>query len=170
VRTKENVFWSLAPHDISIFQYFMESMPLKITSTGGAFLQKGIHDTTLTVLEYEANIKGHIYVSWLHPFKEHRLIVIGSQGMISYEDSVDNKPLKLYSKSYDMSGELPAKQDGSVELIPYRKEMPLTVELKYFIQHLDGSPLKIANADNAVEVVDILVQASQSLKEGIPVE
>ena len=69
-----------------------------------------------------------------------------------------------------MSGEFPAKKDGSVELITYGKEIPLTAELKYFIQHLDGSSLKIANADNAVEVVDILVQASQSLKEGIPVE
>ena len=66
VRTEENVFWSLAPHDISIFQYLTETKPLKITSTGGAFLQDGIHDTTLTILEYEGNIKGHIFVSWLH--------------------------------------------------------------------------------------------------------
>ena len=170
VRTNENVFWSLAPHDISIFQYFTELKPLKIISTGGAFLQKNIHDTSLTILEYEKNIKGHIFVSWLHPFKEHRLIVIGSQGMISFEDSTINKPLKLYSKSYDLSGGFPTKKDGPVELIPYGGEMPLTAELKYFIQHLDGSPLDIANADNAVEVVDILVQASQSLIEGIPIE
>ena len=170
VRTEENVFWSLAPHDISIFQYFTESMPRKITSTGGAFLQKGIHDTTLTVLEYEGNIKGHIYVSWLHPFKEHRLIVIGSKGMISFEDSTKNKPLILYSKSYEMSGGIPEKKDGPVEIIPYGNEMPLTEELKYFIQHLDGSPLNIANGQNAVDVVDILVQASQDLTQGVSVE
>ena len=170
VRTKENVFWSLAPHDISIFQHLTETTPLKITSTGGAFLQDGIHDTTLTVLEYEGNIKGHIYVSWLHPFKEHRLIVIGSKGMISFEDSAEKKPLTLYSKSYDISGEFPAKQDGLVELIPYGGEMPLKVELKYFIQHLDGSPLKIANGQNAVDVVDILIKASKALTKGMPVE
>ena len=170
VRTEENVFWSLAPHDISIFQYFTESMPRKITSTGGAFLQNGIHDTTLTVLEYEGNIKGHIYVSWLHPFKEHRLIVIGSKGMISFEDSTKNKPLILYSKSYEMSGGVPEKKDGPLELIPYGNEMPLTEELKYFIQHLDGSPLNIANGQNAVDVVDILVQASQDLTQGVSVE
>ena len=170
VRTEENVFWSLAPHDISIFQYFTESSPLKITSTGGAFLQNGIYDTTLTVLEYEGNIKGHIYVSWLHPFKEHRLIVIGSKGMISFEDSTKNKPLILYSKSYEMSGGVPEKKDGPVELIPYGSEMPLTEELKYFIQHLDGSPLNIANGQNAVDVVGILVQASQNLTQGVSVE
>ncbi len=170
VRTEENVFWSLAPHDISIFQYLTETKPRKIISTGGAFLQDGIHDTTLTALEYEGNIIGHIYVSWLHPFKEHRLIVIGSKGMISFEDSAENKPLKMYSKSYDMSGGFPDKKDGPVELIPYREEMPLTAELKYFIQHLDGSPLEIANGQNAVDVVDILIKASKALKKGMPVE
>jgi len=170
VRTKENVFWSLVPHDISIFQHFTESIPLKTTSTGGAFLQDGIHDTTLTVLEYKGNIKGHIYVSWLHPFKEHRLIVIGSKGMISFEDSAENKPLILYSKSYDMSEGFPEKKDGPVELISYGEESPLTEELKYFIQHLDGSPLKIANGQNAVDVVNILVQASKGLTNGVSVE
>ena len=97
-------------------------------------------------------------------------MVIGSQGMISFEDSAENKPLKLYSKIYDIPGVFPDKKDESIELIPYGEEMPLTAELKYFIQHLDGSPLEIANADNAVEVVDILVQASQSLMKGLPVE
>jgi len=170
VRTEENVFWSLAPHDISIFQYFTELKPLKIISTGGIFLQNDIYDTTLTVLEYEGNIKGHIFVSWLHPFKEHRLMVIGSQGMISFEDSVVNKPLKLYSKSYDISGGFPTKHDGPVEQIQYDEEMPLTAELKYFIHHLNGSALEIANGQNAVDVVDILVQASDSLTKGVPLE
>ena len=170
IRSEENVFWSLAPHDISIFQYFIESQPVKINSTGGVFLQSNIHDTTMTILEYPENIKCHIFVSWIHPFKEHRLVVIGSQGMISFEDSLENKPLKLYSKGFDMSNKVPEKKDGPVKVIEYEKTMPLEEELKYFIRHLDGSPLEISNADNAIEVVDILVKASKSLLEGLPVE
>ncbi len=50
VRSNENVFWSLAPHDISIFQYFTNSSPTKIQASGSAFLQKGIHDSTITQL------------------------------------------------------------------------------------------------------------------------
>jgi len=167
VRKEENVFWSLAPHDISIFQYFTESKPLKITSTGGVFLQKNIHDTTLTILEYEQNIKGHIFVSWLHPFKEHRLVVMGSKGMISFEDSAESKPLKLYSKGYRMNDKIPAKNDGPVEIIEYENLEPLKEELKYFINHLDGSPLDLANADDAIEVVEILTNASESLNKGV---
>ena len=123
----------------------------------------------MTTLTYENNIQGHIYVSWLHPFKEHRLVVVGSQGMIRFEDSRENRPLQLYAKSYSLKGDMPEKQDGPIDLIEYQQSLPLTEELKYFIQHLDGSPLKIANADNAVEVVDILVQASESLMKGVPV-
>ena len=83
VRTEENSLWSFAPHDISLFQFFTGSYPEKITSNGGAFLQPHIHDTTMTVLEYPNNIKGHIYVSWLHPFKEHRFVIVGSKA-VSY--------------------------------------------------------------------------------------
>ena len=169
VRTEENVFWSLAPHDISVFQYLTESKPYKITSTGGDFLQDGIHDTTLTVLEYPGNIKGHIFVSWLHPFKEHRLVVVGSEGMISFEDSIDGKPLKLYSKSFKFNGNIPDKKDGPIEIIDYEQKMSLTEELIYFIDHLDGKPLEIADSQNALEVMEILVQASRSLHDGVPV-
>ena len=70
VRTEENVFWSLAPHDIAIFQYFTETYPLKIQANGSTFLQKGIPDSTLTQLEYKNNIKAHIFVSWLHPKRQ----------------------------------------------------------------------------------------------------
>ena len=95
VRLHENVFWSFAPHDISIFNYFTDSLPENINSFGGAFIQEGNHDTTITYFEYPNNIKTHIFVSWLHPFKELRIILIGSKGMISFEDSSENDYSKL---------------------------------------------------------------------------
>ena len=70
VRTEENVFWSFAPHDIAIFQYLTDSIPMQINANGSTFLQEGIPDSTMTQLEYENGVKGHIFVSWLHPFKE----------------------------------------------------------------------------------------------------
>jgi len=64
-----------------------------------------------------------------------------------------------------MNGNIPEKYDGEVELISYKNSNPLREELKYFINHLDGSKLEIANAEHAVEVVKILVKASESLME-----
>jgi len=163
VRTEENVFWSLAPHDIAIFQYLTGSVPKNIKAKGSTFLQKGIPDSTMTTLEYENGIEAHIFVSWLHPFKEHRLVVIGSEAMISFEDSLDGKPLKLYSKKIDLLSGIPEKIDGPVNWIPYQQKMPLTAELEYFINHLNGEKLNIANGAQGLEVVKILIKASEQL-------
>ena len=163
VRTYENVFWSLAPHDIAIFQYFTGSYPKKIQSNGIAFLQKGVHDSTITQIEYKNDIKAHIFVSWLHPFKEHRLVVIGSEAMISFEDSIEGKPLKLYSKKFDLATGVPEKVDGPVELIPYSKKMPLVAEYEYFIEHINGEKITYSNANHGLEVVKILVESSRQL-------
>ena len=163
VRTEENVFWSLAPHDIAIFQYFTDSFPKNIQSKGSTFLQEGIPDSTMTTLKYENGVEGHIFVSWLHPFKEHRLVVIGSEAMISFEDSLEGKPLKLYSKKFDLIAGIPEKVDGPVELVTYEQKMPLTEELEYFINHLNDKKPMIASGEHGLEVVKILVAASKQI-------
>ena len=163
IRTEENVFWSLAPHDIAIFQHLTNSKPKSINASGSTFLQEGIPDSTLTQLEYENGIKGHIFVSWLHPFKEHRLVVIGSEAMISFEDSLNGKPLKLYSKKIDLKSGVPEKIDGPVEIIPYEKRMPLEIELEYFIKHLMNDKPKISDIYHGLEVVKTLVSASKQI-------
>ena len=160
VRTEENVIWSFAPHDISIFQYLINSFPQKIKANGSAFLQKRIYDSTMTTLEYENGVNGHIFVSWLHPFKEHRLVVVGSKAMISFEDSAIGKPLTLYSKKFDLVNGVPEKIDGPKELISYSDKMPLEAELEYFIT--EEKPL-VSNGENGLDIVRILVEASKQL-------
>ena len=166
VRTEENILWSFAPHDISIFQYLIGSLPVEIVSRGGAFLQPHIHDSSMTVLTYPDNIVGHIFVNWLHPFKEHRMVVVGSKGMLSYEDSSEDKSLLFYEKGIDWIQGEPIKRDGPTEIIPFDPAMPLTEELRYFVAHTNGDPVETANAQNAVEVLEILERATESLLTG----
>ena len=165
VRTVENVFWSLAPHDISIFQYLTESFPNEIRANGSTFLQDGIHDSTLTQLKYPNGVDGHIFVSWLHPFKEHRLVVIGSEAMITFEDTSEGKPIKFYSKKFNLSQGFPEKIDGPMTLIDYEQKMALTEELHYFVNHLDGKKPEIANGKHALDVIRILIDASNQLEK-----
>lgn len=166
VRTEENILWSFAPHDISIFQLLTGSYPTEIVSRGGAFVQPHIHDSTLTVFTYPNNIVGHIFVSWLHPFKEHRLVVVGSKGMLSYDDSSSEKQLLFYKKGIDWVEGSPVSRDGVTETIPYERVMPLEQELRYFIDCLDGKKPQIADAQNGIEVLEILEQASTGLGTG----
>ena len=159
-RNDENVLWSFAPHDIALFNYFFEDTPTEINSKGVDILQHGIHDTSVTTFRYSGKRMGHIFVSWLHPFKEHRFVLIGSKGMVHFEDSIDKKPLIFHDKTVDLNGELPTSKLGNSKVVDYDNELPLTAELKYFISCLDNGNIKIANGDSAVEVMKLLEKAT----------
>jgi UDP-2-acetamido-3-amino-2,3-dideoxy-glucuronate N-acetyltransferase len=162
-RNDENVLWSFAPHDISLFNYFFSEFPEEIISSGVDILQEGIHDTSITTFKYPNKKMGHIFVSWLHPFKEHRFIIIGSNGMLRFEDTGENKPLIFYDKTVDLSGSFPKSNLGSDKKIEYDDYMPLDAELKYFISKIDNGVIEIANGDSAVEVMKVLERAAKSL-------
>ncbi len=164
VRKEENVFWSFAPHDISIFQYFTDSFPTEVFSHGGDFLQKDIHDTTITYLKYPEGINGHIFVSWLHPFKEHRLIVIGSKGSLHFEDSFTNKPLLFYEKDLSSKGNHISLKNKLSKEIRYDSSLPLKNELSYFLDIIDGAPITKGTIDEGIDTIKILEMASNSLK------
>ena len=167
IRSDENVFWSFAPHDISLFQYFFQNNPTEVISRGVDILQPGIHDTTITSLKYPNNTMGHIFVSWLHPFKEHRFVIVGSEGMIHFEDSLSNKPLLFYDKRVMFEGDIPITDIGPTKRIDYNLDQPLTLEMKYFLKHLNGDKIEIASGESAVDVIEILESATFSLKKEI---
>tara|TARA_B100000073_G_scaffold342644_1_gene346073 strand:+ start:670 stop:1641 length:972 start_codon:yes stop_codon:yes gene_type:complete len=162
-RNNENVLWSFAPHDISLFNYYFNDSPLEVSSSGVDILQEGIHDTSITSFKYSNNKMGHIFVSWLHPFKEHRFVIIGSKGMIHFEAAGKNKPLIFYDKTIDLKGDIPRSRLGNSYEINYKNNLPLEEELKYFISKIDNGNIKIANGDSAVAVMDILERATESL-------
>lgn len=171
VRTQENSLWSFAPHDISIFQYFTEGQPESISSTGGAFLQPHIHDTTMTVIKYPQNISGHIFVSWLHPFKEHRLVVIGSKGMLVYEDSTQDKELLFYEKGIDWVNGEPIKRDDGEKIIDYPSAQPLKMEMEHFLACIEGkADNTLISGEKGLEVLKILEAAEASLHNQKPQE
>lgn len=162
-RNDENVLWSFAPHDIAIFNFFFRELPYEIVSSGIDILQKGIHDTSITSFKYNNKRMGHIFVSWLHPFKEHRFIIVGSKGMIHFEDTGDKKPLIFYDKPVNLEGDFPKSNFGDCYEIKYENKLPLTAELEYFISRIDNGDIEIANGDSAVEVMKVLEIATNSL-------
>ena len=155
VRTTENVFWSFAPHDISVLDYLIGKSAIKIEAKASTFLQSGIADFTMAQLTYPNNIQGHIFTSWLHPIKEQKLIVVGSKAMISFNDSTKEKEVILHHKHFRFENGIPVKTEEEDEIISYETKMPLTEELKYFINHLD-SKIEIADGQSGHEVVKIL--------------
>ena len=155
VRTEENVFWSFAPHDISVINYLVGAKALSIEAKGSKFIQDQIYDVTMAQFTYPGNVHAHIFVSWLHPFKEQRLVVVGSRAMISFDDSSAEKNILYYDKRIDWVDEKPVKYEKPDEIIDYERKMPLTEGLKYFVENLDKT-INIANGETGHEVVEIL--------------
>ncbi len=147
VRCEENVFESFAPHDLATLNYFAGMPPEKMTIHEGFFLQKDICDYALAYLEYPNNVKAHIQVSWLHPFKEQRVVVVGSKGMIWFDDAGD-KQVRLCDKHIEWLGGIPTCKESESAVVPVDySQMPLERELSYFIDHLDIPPEFSTGAD-----------------------
>lgn len=164
VRTEESVFSSFAPHDISVLDYLIGSPACKIEAKGSKFLQDKVYDSTMTQLEYPHNVHAHIYVSWLHPYKQQLLVVVGSHGMISFDDATKEKEIHFYNKRIDFEKGLPVKVENPDEIIPYNKQMPLEEELKYFVEHLDTT-IDINSGQAGYEVVKVLETVQQTIEK-----
>jgi len=147
VRTEENVFESFAPHDLATLNYFAGVPAEKMTLHRGYFLQKDICDYVLAYLEYPNNVKAHIQVSWLHPFKEQRVVVVGSKGMIWFDDAGD-KQVRLCNKHIEWIEGVPTCKETESDVVPVDySQMPLERELRYFVEHVDCPPLYSTGAD-----------------------
>jgi UDP-2-acetamido-3-amino-2,3-dideoxy-glucuronate N-acetyltransferase len=169
IRSEENILWSFAPHDISVIQYLLESNPVYIDAKGAAILQNEIEDTTITYLSYPGNIYAHIFVSWLHPFKEQRLVIIGDKGMFVFEDSLKTDKLKFYPKGFrNVNGAL-QKFEGDFEVIDFENLQPLTEEQKHFFYSIINDENPLTDGIHAVEVLEILEKAQSCLTAGRPV-
>lgn len=87
-RREENILWSFAPHDISMILALAREEPNEVSAVGSFVLHPTIADVTMTHLGFPGGLRGHIFVSWLHPHKEQRLVVIGSEGMAVFDDTM----------------------------------------------------------------------------------
>lgn len=163
IRTEENILWSFAPHDISVIQYLLESNPVYVDAKGATILQNEIEDTTVTYLSYPGNIHAHIFVSWLHPFKEQRLVVIGAEGMVVFEDSLKTDKLKFYPKGFkNINGSL-QKFEDDFEVVEFDNQQPLAEEQKHFFNSIINNKKPLTDGVHAVEVLEILEKAQACL-------
>jgi len=165
IRREENILWSFAPHDISIIEYLTDDNPVEISAHGGDYVQNGIEDTTLTFLTYPNNVKVHIFVSWLHPFKEQRMVVIGDKGMFVFEDSLKSEKLKFYKKGFRTINGSIEKFEKDYTVVNIEHSMPLTEEHKHFYNAIVNGTTPITDGKHAIDVLKILERATKSLAE-----
>ena len=91
LRKEEDVLWSFAPHDISMILDLVNEKLIDVKAFGGKYLSNKVADTTVTLLKFRNKVKSHIFVSWLHPYKDQRLVIVGEKGMLVFADVLSNQ-------------------------------------------------------------------------------
>jgi UDP-2-acetamido-3-amino-2,3-dideoxy-glucuronate N-acetyltransferase len=171
VRREENILWSFAPHDVAVILRLIGDMPLEVTATGGAYLQPNIADVTVTNMLFDNGARAHIFVSWLHPYKEHRLIVIGSKKMVCFNDVAAQDKLLLYDQGIDWVDGEPVPRNGVGTSVEFDREEPLKIECKHFLECLKTRRRPRTDGLSALQVLDVLQAAQRSLQtQGQPVQ
>jgi len=163
LRTEENILWSFAPHDISVILMLLGEEPVSISAFGGDYLNRGIYDTTITTLDFKNGVKGHIFVSWLHPFKEQKLIIVGDKKMAVFDD-VSKEKLFLYPHRIEwQNGKIPVAQRAPHEVIPVEEGEPLRLELSHFIECIFDRKRPKTDGEEGLRVLRVLEEAEKSI-------
>jgi len=169
VRTEENALWSFAPHDIAVILRLVGKMPFEVVATGGCYLQPNVADVSVTQLLFDTGVRAHIFVSWLHPFKEQRLVVIGSRKMASYDDVA--KELILHDQHVDWHAGQPVPVKGAGIRVAFPAQEPLENECRHFLECISTRRRPRTDGENGVRVLQVLHAAQHSLvSNGNPVQ
>ncbi|MGA1826530.1 MAG: Gfo/Idh/MocA family oxidoreductase [bacterium] len=162
IRSEENILWSFAPHDISVILMLLGENPLYVQAHGGEYLQQEISDVTLTWLDFSNGVKAHIFVSWLHPFKEQKLIIVGDKKMAVFDDCIDEK-LKLYPHKIEWKQRIPIANKAQAEIIEFSQKEPLKAECEHFLNCIEHRISPRTDVIEGLNVLRILTASQLSL-------
>ncbi len=163
IRREENVLWSFAPHDISMILALVGEEPSDVTSTFSPILHNEIADTVQVQLGFPSGVRGHIFASWLHPFKEQKLVVIGDKGMAVFDDRAPwPEKLTLYRHQIEWGGSVPTPNAADAEPIPLPESEPLKLECQHFIDSVANGTQPRTDGKEALRVLNVLLAADPS--------
>ena len=163
IRTEENILWSFAPHDISVVLGLLDEEPIAVTCDGGEYLSRGVADVTLSQLTFSSGVRAHIFVSWLHPFKEQRLVVVGSEKMAVFDDTAADK-LVLYPHRVEWKDRAPNAVKAIGEPVALEDVEPLKNECRHFLDCLVQRKSPRTDVREGLRVLKVLAACEEALQ------
>ena len=171
VRTEENALWSFAPHDVAVILRLLGQSPIEVSASGGAYLTPNLSDITVSNLRFSDNSRAHIFVSWLHPFKEQRLVVVGDKKMAIFNDvNPFGEKLCLYPQRVEFDGKIPLLKKEDAEFIKHVDIEPLREECAHFLECMKSRNKPLTDAQSGIEVLKVLHACQESIEQnGVPI-
>jgi UDP-2-acetamido-3-amino-2,3-dideoxy-glucuronate N-acetyltransferase len=170
LRTEEDILWSFAPHDISAILHLLDEMPTQVSAQGASYLNHPISDVTLSVLSFASGVKAHIFVSWIHPYKEQRLVVVGDRQMAVFDDTEPHRKLVVYPHRIDWVDRRPVVRRAEGTVVEIDRSEPLQLECRHFLECVREHKKPQTDGENGLKVLRILQACGESIKRhGEPV-
>ncbi|MDQ1911295.1 Gfo/Idh/MocA family oxidoreductase [Paenibacillus sp. GD4] len=163
VRSVENVLWSFGVHDIAVFLYLTGQAPEHMVTSSQAIVQSDVEDDYYLHLTFTNGTVAHLHTSWLWPEMRRRLVVIGDQGMLLYDE--EKQTVTLHQKG--IHADLSNRDEGS-EVVFEGAVQPLRLECQHFLECIDQRIKPLSDGANGLEVIRVLEQASAALSSSAP--
>jgi len=165
IRREEDILWSFAPHDLSMILSLVGQEPTEVTAQGGYYLHKTIADVTTTLLAFPGGEQGHVFVSWLHPFKEQKLVVIGDRAMGVFDDGQPwSRKLLLYPHRIDWRETMPVPRKAEADPVALDEGEPLNLECRHFLDCIATGSRPRTDGREGLRVLRVLARASEALR------
>lgn len=167
IRREENILWSFAPHDVSVILSLAKGeIPESLACTGGAYLHNRIADVTVSTMNFPSGIKAHIFVSWLHPFKEQKLVIVGDKKMVVFNDVEPKDKLLLYPHEIEWNQGMPVPVKAEAEVVAFERTEPLKDECQHFVDCIASRKTPITDGEEGLRVLQVLQSLQKSLDNG----
>jgi UDP-2-acetamido-3-amino-2,3-dideoxy-glucuronate N-acetyltransferase len=169
IRREEDILWSFAPHDLSMILSLVGSEPEEVSAVGGYYLHQMIADVTTTHLRFAGGERAHVFVSWLHPFKEQKLVIVGSEAMAVFDDGEPwERKLLVYPHKVAWKDNMPVPSKAEALTIEVAQEEPLKQECKHFLDCVRTGATPRTDGREGARVLCVLQRATKALNDAAP--
>jgi predicted dehydrogenase/acetyltransferase-like isoleucine patch superfamily enzyme len=164
IRREENILWSFAPHDISMILALVGQEPTEIRAIGASYLHQTIADVTTTHMAFADGTRAHIFVSWLHPFKEQKLIVVGDAAMAVFDDGQPwDRKLVVFAHKIEWRNGMPQSAKAEGANIQVDQDEPLRLECGHFLECIGTRAKPRTDGREGLRVLRVLQEAQKGL-------
>jgi predicted dehydrogenase len=172
IRSDENAWWSLAPHDIGVALRLSGSWPVSVQCRGQNVAQETVADVVFGILEFPGGRLAHIHVSWLDPHKTRKLTVVGSKRMVVFDDTLAAYKVTVHDKGFRFNQKMEpyarwiTVTQGDIIIPKIDATEPLVREAKQFIECIRTGAKPISDGESGAQVVAVLEHGQRSLETG----
>jgi predicted dehydrogenase len=121
-RSRTNVIWDLAPHDLSILDYVLPGglTPLGVAAQGADPLGAGKSCVGYLTLPLANGAMAHVHVNWLSPTKIRQMVIGGSERTLVWDDLNPQQRLSIYDRGVDLVQQSVDSVDRRSATVSYR--------------------------------------------------